>query len=245
MSAQRIDLSTQFPGSGSLSGHGVTRGAAACLTVHMEFPPTDVTSPHREKHRITYEADVVLRTLDEALICHVGFDAGGPLVLPMIHARVDDVLYVHVSTGSGLGLSEMPVSVCVTVSLVDGLVLAKSQFNHSLNYRCVVIRGAAELVTDEAEKQLALAAITEHVSPGRSTSSRPANARESAATAVLRIPLRAVSAKVRTGPPEEEPEDIDLPFWSGVIPTRLTAGPPQVADAGTWPEPDSGTRFRQ
>lgn len=210
----------------------------------MQYEPTPATSPHREKDRITYDRRLVHQILDESLICHVGFDASGPLVLPMIHARVEEMLYLHMSTGSGLRLSEMPVPVCVTTTLVDGLVMAKSQFHHSLNYRCVVVRGTAEQVTDPDEKRVALAAITDHVSPGRSAASRPANSREFVATAVLRVPLRAVSAKVRSGPPEDEVEDAELPYWSGVIPTRLSAGSPQVTHAGTQSVPDYGPRFR-
>lgn len=202
------------------------------------------TTGSRLTERISYDIDVVHAILDEALICHVGFDADGPLVLPMIHARVGDRLYLHTSSGAGLAL-HAPAEVCVTVSIVDGLVLAKSQFHHSLNSRSVVVRGSAVAVTDPGERAAALAAIVDHVSPGRSGASRPGNAKELAATAVLRVALREVSAKVRSGPPKDEADDLGLPYWSGVVPLRLVAGEPLADEHGAaWPPPVLGTRSR-
>ena len=190
------------------------------------LPVTPRTTPHREKHRIRYDRALVHSVLDEALICHLGLDADGPLTLPVMHARIDDHVYVHVSTGSGIA-SRCPTQVCVTVTLLDGLVLAKSQFNHSMNFRCVVIRGEAEVVEDRDEVARALDAIVERVSPGRSKASRRPNRKELAATAVLRVPILEASAKIRTGPPEDEPEDADLPYWAGVIPFTTVRGAPE------------------
>ena len=206
-----------------------------------EYPATARTRGHRLTERLSHDADLVHDILDEALICHVGLDAGGPLVLPVIHARVGELLYLHVSTGSGTALAA-PTPVCVTATIVDGLVLAKSQFAHSMNYRSVVVRGVAEPVDDPAERELALAAIVDHVVPGRSRASRPGNARELAATRVLRVALESVSAKVRTGPAKDEPADAGLPYWAGVIPIALRAGaaePDPTSEPGV-PAPEPG-----
>lgn len=193
------------------------------------YEPTTRTTPSRSRERVSYDRAAVHAVLDEALICHLGFVAdGAPLVLPTIHARVGDVVYVHGSTGAGLvraaeaGGGSLPV--CLTVTLLDGLVLARSQFEHSMNYRSVVVRGAAELVPDPRERDLALRAIVEHVAPGRAAQSRAGNRRELAATAVLRLPLVEVSLKDRSGPPEDDPEDMVGPFWSGVVDVRTVTG---------------------
>lgn len=208
------------------------------------FPTTPRTTGRRLTERLAYDADLVHAILDEALVCHVGFEADGPLVLPMVHARVGDRLYLHVSTGSGAALA-CPTPACVTVTILDGLVLAKSQFNHSMNYRSVVVRGELVPVTEPAERDLALAAIVEHVWPGRSAASRPGNPKELAATRVLRIDLREVSAKVRTGQAKDEPEDHGLPYWAGIVALALRAGPAVAADhsAPTAPAPDPADRF--
>jgi nitroimidazol reductase NimA-like FMN-containing flavoprotein (pyridoxamine 5'-phosphate oxidase superfamily) len=195
-----------------------------------QYPRTATNTAKRLRERISYDADLVHAILDEALICHVGFDADGPLVLPMVHARVGDNLYLHASTGSGVNLRAEGTAVCLTATIVDGLVLAKTQFNHSMNYRSVVVRGTAHAVTDPQERGEALWAIVEHVSPGRAAASRPANAKELAATAVLRVALESVSAKVRAGGPHDDGDDADLDHWCGVIPLRLTAGAPRPAD---------------
>lgn len=161
--------------------------------------------------------------LDEALICHVGFvHDGGPVVIPTVHARRGDRLYVHGSPASRmLRTLAGGVDVCVTVTLVDELVLAKSWFHHSLNYRSAVIFGRATPVTDDDAKLEALRRVVEHVKPGRTTESRPPTPKELAATTVLQLPLDEWSVKARTGGPIDEPEDLDLPHWAGVLP--LTA----------------------
>jgi hypothetical protein len=209
-----------------------------------EYPRTPANRPRRLRERVAYDVELVHSILDEALICHVGFDSDGPLTLPMIHARLGDRLYLHASTGSGVALRAGTTPVCVTATLVDGLVLAKSQFHHSMNYRSVVVRGVARTVTESPEKQRALAAIVEHVSPGRAVASRPANAKELAATAVLCVPLESVSAKVRTGGPHDDEEDADLDHWCGVIPLHLAAGEPQSAGySGPAQPPQPDPRF--
>lgn len=197
----------------------------------MEYAATPRTRGNRLRERLDYDAATVHAILDEALICHVGFDSSGPLVLPLLHARVGENLYLHLSTGSGLGLSSRPIPVCVTATVVDGLVFAKSQFHHSMNYRSVVVRGDAVEVREPSERQVALRALVEHVAPGRSEASRAADSREDAATLVLRVPLVAASAKLRLGPPIDDAEDQELPYWSGVVPVGLVAGEPQPTDA--------------
>jgi hypothetical protein len=199
-----------------------------------EYPAGPRTTPTRKPDRAVYDAGAVHAVLDEAVICHVGLVVDGePVVLPSIHARIDRDLYLHSSTGARLArlaaAAEGGLPVCVTVTLLDALVLARSQMNHSMDYRSVVVRGRAETVTDPAEKDRALAAIVDHVVPGRSTGSRPANARELAATAVLRIRLTEATLKRRSGPPSDDPEDLGLPYWAGVIPVTTTFGTPRPA----------------
>jgi hypothetical protein len=209
-----------------------------------DFPRTPTNRPHRLPERVGYDRGLAHSILDETLICHVGYDAGGPVVLPMIHARMGDSLYLHASTGSGLSLSGLPAPVCVTATVIDALVLAKSQFHHSMNYRSVVVRGTAAVVTDPDERDRALAAIVDHVSPGRTLGSRAPNRRELAATAVLRVPMESVATKQRTGGPHDDAEDEPLPFWSGVIPMRLVAGEPEpMSDPATAAPPAVDPRF--
>jgi uncharacterized protein len=188
------------------------------------FAPTARTTVRRLPKRGTYDRRAVFAILDEALVCHVGFvgGEGQPFVIPTIHARIDDRLYVHGSAASRmLRTLEQGPAVCVTVTIVDGLVLARSAFHHSMNYRSVVVLGRARLVTDPAEKTKALEAIVEHVVPGRSPEVRAPNPTELQATNVLCLDLVEVSAKVRTGPPVDDPEDMDLPCWAGVVPLAL------------------------
>ncbi|MEO3937388.1 pyridoxamine 5'-phosphate oxidase family protein [Dermatophilaceae bacterium Soc4.6] len=181
---------------------------------------------------MTYDREAVHAVLDEGLTCHVGYVVDGqPVVLPQLHARVGEILYLHGSSGAralreagGSGLE-----VCVTVTLVDGIVLARSAFNHSINYRSVVIRGAAEVVTDEAEKQSALSRLVEAIVPGRSAEVRGPTRKELVATTVLRLPLQDVSLKVRTGPPVDDDADLHLPYWAGVLPTAMTSAAPEPA----------------
>jgi uncharacterized protein len=207
-----------------------------------DFAPTQRTTVRRLPKRGVYDRAAVFAILDEALVCHVGFARDGqPFVIPTIFARMEDRLYVHGSAASRMldALSE-GVDACVTVTLVDGLVLARSAFHHSMNYRSVVVLGRARLVTDPDEKRAALEAIVEHVVPGRSRDVRAPSAKELLATSVLRLDLVEVSAKVRTGPPVDDAEDMDQPCWAGEIPMRLVAQAP-VADpqlrAGMEPPP--------
>jgi uncharacterized protein len=192
------------------------------------------TTGTRLRERISYDEALVHSILDEAYLCHLSFVVDGePRVLPTLHVRVDSTLYLHGSTGSRPLLSARSggLPVCVAVTLLDGLVLARSQFHHSVNYRSVVVHGVASLVTDPAAKSAALTALVDKVVPERSAASRAPSARELAQTSVLALPLVEVSAKVRTGGVNDEPEDYALPHWAGVVPMRLVPGAP---------EPDSG-----
>ncbi|MFE0701433.1 pyridoxamine 5'-phosphate oxidase family protein [Streptomyces sp. NPDC058872] len=201
------------------------------------YATTDRTVPTRSRDRASYDRALVHAILDGAHVCHLGFVRdGAPVVLPTLYARVGERLYVHGSTGSrplraaGDGVAAPGLPVCLTVTHVDGLVLARSAFHHSINYRSVVVHGSAHQVTDPQELRTALDALVDHVVPGRSTDSRPANAKELAATAVVRIDLDEVSAKVRTGGPRDDAEDLGLPHWSGVIPVQGGYGTPIPAD---------------
>ena len=203
------------------------------------YTPTDRTVPTRSPDRASYDKDLVHSILDEAYVCHLGFVRdGAPVVLPTLFARVGERLYVHGSTGSrplrAAGQADPGLEVCLTVTHVDGLVLARSAFHHSINYRSVVVHGVAHDVTDLDEKRQALDALVDHVVPGRSADSRPANKKELAATAVIRLDLDEVSAKLRTGGVNDEPEDLALPHWAGVVPVRRTYGRPD-ADPGLAP----------
>ncbi|GGU62377.1 hypothetical protein GCM10010211_29270 [Streptomyces albospinus] len=217
------------------------------MTQAKSFAPTERTTPTRSRERASYDEATVHAILDEGYVCHLGFVRdGAPVVLPTLYGRVGDRLYLHGSTGSrplrmagGTAETDPGLAVCVTVTHVDGLVLAKSAFHHSINYRSVVVHGIAHQVIDEDEKTAALDALVEHVVPGRTADSRPANAKELAATAVIRLDLREVSAKIRTGGPNEEPEDLALPYWTGVLPVSPVYGAPIPADdlAPGTPEP--------
>lgn len=198
------------------------------------YHPTPRTTPSRYRERARYDRKTVHEILDEALICHLAYvNAGRPVVLPMTHARLGETLYMHGSTGSTpmLAAKDAPdgLPVCVTATLVDGLVLTRSAMHHSLNYRSVVVIGEAHLVDDRAEKLRAMRALLDHIRPGRAADCRLPNARELAATAVLALDLVEVSAKVRTGGPVDDPEDAALPHWAGVVPLSLTPGPPAPA----------------
>ncbi|MGW7052370.1 pyridoxamine 5'-phosphate oxidase family protein [Streptomyces sp. NPDC054887] len=200
------------------------------------YAPSERTVPTRSRERASYDRALVHAILDEGYVCHLGFVRdGAPVVLPTLYARVGDRLYVHGSTGSRplrmAGKSDPGLAVCLTVTHVDGLVLARSAFHHSINYRSVVVHGIAHEVTGEEERRTALDALVDHVVPGRSHDSRPANAKELAATAVIRLDLQEVSAKVRAGGPNDEPEDAALPHWTGVVPlTRGYGAPIPAAD---------------
>ncbi len=180
----------------------------------------------REPHRGRYDRETIDAILDEALLCHLGFEVDGqPYVIPTLHARAGDKVYVHGSAASRM-LRQLAsgVRVCVTVTLFDGLVLARSVFNHSVNYRSVVLLGTATLV-DGDEKVDALHALTEQLAPGRWDEARQPTAQELKATWILALPIEEASAKVRNGPPEDEPEDEHLPVWAGVVPVHLAAEP--------------------
>ena len=191
-------------------------------------------SPTRHRDRVVVERPAVDAVLDEALICHVGVVVEGrPHVLPTLHVRVDDVLYVHGSTAARIlaAARTAPLPVCVTISVLDGLVLARSAMHHSLNYRSVVVHGDAELVTDAREKTRVLGALVDRVGTGRSAQCRPPTAKELAATSVLAIDLTAetsdVALKARTGGPSDDEADLGLTYWAGVVPVRLATGTPQ------------------
>ncbi len=189
------------------------------------FLATERTTVRRMPKRASYERAVIEAILDEGLICHVGFVVDGqPYVIPTVHARVGDQLYVHGSAASRmLRTVREGIAVCVTVTLLDGLVLARSAFHHSLNYRSVMILGTAVEVTDRTERLAALKAVVEHVVPQRWADVRWPSEQELKATIVLKLPIEEVSAKVRTGPSLDEEEDYQLPCWAGEVPLRLVA----------------------
>ncbi len=192
------------------------------------FTPSERTRVVREPHRGVYDRDTIYRLLDEGFVCHVGFAADGqPYVIPTLYARVGDSIYFHGSAVSRM-LRHLGggAPVCVTVTPVDGFVLARSVFNHSMNYRSVVALGTATLVEDPSEKIEVLRAFTEKIVPGCWDEARRPNEQELKATSILRLPLSEVSAKVRSRPPQDDAPDYALPVWAGVIPMRLTAGPP-------------------
>ncbi len=192
------------------------------------YTPTPRTRVVREAHRAVYDRETVYRILDEGFLCHVGFVADGqPFVIPTSYARKDANLYIHGSDASRMlrNLKES-VPVCITVTLLDGLVLARSVFNHSMNYRSVVVLGKATLVDDPAEKLDALRALSEHILPGRWADARQPNERELKQTSVLRLPIEEFSAKVRVGPAIDDEEDYSFPTWAGVIPLEMIAGSP-------------------
>jgi hypothetical protein len=187
--------------------------------------------------------------LDEGLICHLGFIADGrPMVLPTIHARSGDLLYIHGSSASRMQKAlQAGIECCVTVTLLDGLVMARAAFTHSMNYRSAVVLGRAEPVTDPDEKDAAFAAIVDHVAQGRWAQSRPPNRKEIKATSILRLPITEWSAKVRTGGPKDEAGDLELDVWAGVLPISLVPGAPVPSEdlkAGVTP-PEYLTRYRR
>jgi hypothetical protein len=200
------------------------------------YTPTPRTRLVREADRAVYDRAAAYRILDEGFLCHAGFVVDGqPFVIPTSYGRKDDSLYIHGSAASRM-LRQMKesVPVCITVTLLDGLVLARSMFNHSMNYRSVVILGKATLVDDPAEKIEALRLLSEHIVPGRWADSRQPNERELKATSVLRVPIEEFSAKVRQGPVVDDEEDYSFPTWAGVVPLEMVAGAP-IDDARLQP----------
>ncbi|MFK3980367.1 bifunctional pyridoxamine 5'-phosphate oxidase family protein/GNAT family N-acetyltransferase [Micromonospora sp. NPDC050397] len=188
-----------------------------------------------------YQRDTAHTILDEAYHCAMAFIADGePRVLPILHVRVGETVYLHGSTGGRPLLAARGpngLAVCLSVTLLDGLVYGRSQFHHSANYRSVIAHGTAHLVTDEAEKREAMTALVEKVGRGRAAESRPPTRKELAETALLALPLREVSVRARTGPVVDEPEDYALPHWAGVLPLRQVAGPPEPDAGVTAPVP--------
>jgi nitroimidazol reductase NimA-like FMN-containing flavoprotein (pyridoxamine 5'-phosphate oxidase superfamily) len=197
----------------------------------MSYSPTQMTRLRRTPERGAYDRATVHAILDEGFICTVAFTVDGrPYAVPTGYARVGETIYLHGSSGGRIGLRP-GAEVCVTVTLLDGLVLARSAFHHSMNYRSVMAFGRTRAITDPAEKDVALEAIVEHIVPGRAATIRGGDRRETAATAVLALDLDEVSAKQRSGPVSDEPEDYGSPAWAGVLPLRLVPGTP---------EPDEG-----
>ncbi|MGH9842071.1 MAG: pyridoxamine 5'-phosphate oxidase family protein [Blastocatellia bacterium] len=196
------------------------------------FTHTPQTTLKRLPERGVFDRETVYGILDEAFVCHVGFAVDGqPFVIPTAYGRVGDTVYIHGSAASRMqrALSRQ-IPVCVTVTLVDGLVLARSAFHHSINYRSVVIFGQATVVEDPAEKMRALEAFTEHIIAGRWREIREPSEQELKATTVLALPLAEVSAKIRSGPPKDDEEDHAIPVWAGELPLHTVTGAP-IADA--------------
>jgi uncharacterized protein len=193
-----------------------------------QISPTDRTVLKRLPQRGSFEREQINQILDEGIVCHVGFVIDGqPVVIPTGYGRVDENLIIHGSQASRmLRALKQGIDVCVTVTLIDGLVLARSAFHHSMNYRSVVIFGRARLIEDEQEKIDALRALSDHIVPGRWNEVRGPNERELQQTTVLSLPLTEASAKIRTGPPLDDEEDYQLNVWAGTIPLSLVSGPP-------------------
>src|SRR5258706_9547201 len=198
--------------------------------------PTPRTRLIREHERGGYDRETVYKILDAGFICHVGFVQNGqPFVIPTSYGRKGDSLFIHGSAASRMLRNvKEGIPVCITVTLLDGLVLARSIFNHSMNYRSVVVLGKAMLVDDPAEKIEALRLLSEHIIPGRWADSRQPNERELKATSILRVPIVEFSAKVRKGPVVDDEEDYSFPTWAGVVPLEMVAGEP-VDDARLLP----------
>jgi len=193
--------------------------------------PTPRTTSKRLPARGSHERDLIDAILDEALVCHVGFEhEGQPFVIPTLHARVGDTVYLHGSAASRmLRTLDTGVPACLTVTLLDGLVLARSAFHHSVNYRSVVLLGSLRTVEDPERKLEALRAFTDHVAPGRYAQVRPPTEPELKGTRVMEMAIVEGSAKVRVGPPGDDPEDLELDVWAGVLPIGLRAGEPLPA----------------
>lgn len=200
---------------------------------------TERTRVRRKADRGHYDFDTVATVLDAGLVCHVGFALEGrPWVFPTAYGRIDDRLYLHGAAGNfALRSLAEGTEACVTVTILDGLVLARSAFHHAMNYRSVMLFGHAEEVTDEDEKYAASMAIVEHVAPGRAADTRPPTREELRATLVVRILIEEASAKIRTGGPNDAPDDLALPHWAGELPLRMTPGEP-VPDGVSPPVPD-------
>ncbi len=193
-----------------------------------EIRTTERTRVKRLPKRASYDREVVNAIIDEAMFCHVGFiHQGAPFVIPTLHVRIGERLYVHGSAASRmLRAAAGGIPLCVTVTHFEGLILARSAFHHSANYRSAVVLGTAEEVTDDAEKTRVLNALVDHLVPGRWRDARPPNPQELLATSVLGLPITEASAKVRPGGPSDEEGDYALPVWAGVIPMKVVTGAP-------------------
>jgi nitroimidazol reductase NimA-like FMN-containing flavoprotein (pyridoxamine 5'-phosphate oxidase superfamily) len=213
----------------------------------MTDAPTPRSEVRRHDDRAEYDIDAINAILDEALICHVGFVAdGSPVVIPTIHSRIGNTLYFHGSPASRmLRLMKHGTTVCVTATIVDGLVIAATPFNQSMNYRSVVAFGETRVVDDPDEKLRALEAVTEHITPGRWADSRPSTDKEIQGTLVAAITLDEASAKVRTGPPIDDEADLELDYWTGVIPLSLEPGTPEPSDGKTTEAPEYVRMYRR
>jgi nitroimidazol reductase NimA-like FMN-containing flavoprotein (pyridoxamine 5'-phosphate oxidase superfamily) len=195
----------------------------------MAIYPAGKLNKIRRSDRANYDSDAIHALLDEALVAHVGFiEDGRPFVIPMIYGRVGDTLYLHGAKASRFAKVMAPgLPICMTVTVLDGIVVARSAFHSSMNYRSVVIHGLAELVTGAAEAERALAATTDHNLPGRWAETRPTTEREFKAVSVLRVTVEAASLKARSGPALDDEEDYALPIWGGVLPLRTHVGRPE------------------
>ena len=191
-----------------------------------ELQQTDRTTISRHDERGSYDREVAYAILDEGLVAHVGLDTGkGVMVIPMTYARVGDELILHGAVASRwLSSFEAGRAISVCVTILDGLVLAQSAFSHSMNYRSVVAFGEARVITDTKKKDAAFKALLDHLIPGRWEDSRQPDKKETDATTVLAMPIAEASVKIRSGPPKDAAKDLDLPYWTGVIPLRLTSG---------------------
>ena len=189
--------------------------------------PTERSTVNRLPERGAYDRTTIDSILDEALICHLAFETeSGPVAIPTIHARIGDVLYLHGSHASRMMRTTVGEQVCMTATIVDGIVAARSAFHHSLNYRSVMVFGTPRVVKDAEERTAAFTAITNHVLPGRWDEARQPNEIEDKGTKLLAIDIDEASAKVRSGPPVDDDEDMNLGIWAGVIPLAVTAGTP-------------------
>jgi hypothetical protein len=198
----------------------------------VSLSSTARTELHRHRERGRTDRDDLYAVLDAGLICHLGVIAGGvPRVLPTGYGRLDDILYLHGSSANSTFMAGAGGEVCVTVTHLDGFVCARSVFSHSMNYRSAMIYGVARLLTDPAEKTLALRTITEHLTPGQWSYARQPTRKELAATSALALPLTEASVKIRTGGPSDEPEEYEMDVWAGVVPVSMTFGEPEPDDA--------------
>jgi len=215
----------------------------------MTFPQTERTKLKRLPKRGHFDRETVYAILDEGFICHVGFNVNDqPYVIPTGYARAGDKLYIHGSQASRMLRSLAGgIDACVTVTIIDGLVLARSAFHHSMNYRSVLVFGRATVVDEPREKYEALVALSEHIVRGRWADAREPNEEELIQTTVLELPIEEASAKIRTGPPLDDEEDYALPIWAGVVPLKLVAGEP-IKDprlSTEIPVPDYAARYKR